>query len=284
MEKPDSVKLQEIALLFKGMVVKDRKLFLYHEDKKSITPDIFLLGNCMGRYLIFNQYYCDYPALKIVGGTKNKKKYDKYPRILIRRTGNRLCCALLEQKALTESTLYSVVLTSSGYSLKFILVILNSSLYTYYIRHKMLTNQQAFPQILMTDLKSLPIKIVNSEQQKPFIEKADLMLDLSKQQQTEKSNFLNTLKEEKGIEKISKKIDAFYDLEYAEFKKELRKKKIKIQLGSENNEWREYFNTAKQKIQEIQSLVNHTDREIDLMVYELYGLTEEEIKIVENAA
>jgi len=132
------------------------------------------------------------------------------------------------------------------------------------------------------NLRNTCIKKIYINNQKPFIEKADIMLSLNKQLQIEKNNFLNTLKEEKGIEKISKKIDAFYDLEYDKFKKELRKKKVKIQLGSENNEWREYFNTAKQKIKEIESLINNTDREIDLMVYRLYDLTDEEIKIVES--
>ena len=32
-----------------------------------------------------------------------------------------------------------------------------------------------------------------------------------------------------------------------------------------------------------QSVINKTDNEIDQMVYELYGLTTEEIEIVENA-
>ena len=32
-----------------------------------------------------------------------------------------------------------------------------------------------------------------------------------------------------------------------------------------------------------QSVINKTDNEIDQMVYELYGLTQEEIEIVENA-
>jgi len=37
------------------------------------------------------------------------------------------------------------------------------------------------------------------------------------------------------------------------------------------------------KILELQSQINQTDREIDQLVYELYGLTEEEIKIVEES-
>ena len=37
------------------------------------------------------------------------------------------------------------------------------------------------------------------------------------------------------------------------------------------------------KVLEIKSQIDQTDKEIDRMVYELYGLTEEEIQIVENS-
>ena len=37
------------------------------------------------------------------------------------------------------------------------------------------------------------------------------------------------------------------------------------------------------KALELQREIEKTDREIDRMVYELYGLTEEEIAIVENS-
>ena len=129
----------------------------------------------------------------------------------------------------------------------------------------------------------IPIKEISQENQQPFIEKADLMLSLNKKLQKEKDNFLNTIKEEKGIEKITKKLDTFYDFEYDILKKELAKQKVKLALGNENNEWREYFNTAKQKINDLQNQVSQTDKEIDKMVYELYELTIEEIEIVESS-
>ncbi|OQX96981.1 MAG: hypothetical protein B6I24_10230, partial [Bacteroidetes bacterium 4572_128] len=66
------------------------------------------------------------------------------------------------------------------------------------------------------------------------------------------------------------------------FKKELRKKKVKISLGEENNEWRKYFNTSKQKINQLEIKINATDKKIDKMVYKLYELTKEEISIIEN--
>jgi deoxyribose-phosphate aldolase len=44
-----------------------------------------------------------------------------------------------------------------------------------------------------------------------------------------------------------------------------------------------YFNEQKEKAQNLKSEIEKGDREIDRMVYELYGLTEEEIKILEES-
>ncbi|GAI65506.1 unnamed protein product [marine sediment metagenome] len=42
------------------------------------------------------------------------------------------------------------------------------------------------------------------------------------------------------------------------------------------------FIVYKNEINQLQYEINITDKKIDQMVYELYGLTEEEIKIVEG--
>ncbi len=47
-------------------------------------------------------------------------------------------------------------------------------------------------------------------------------------------------------------------------------------------EWEENFNTESNKTLELKSKIDSTDKEIDQMVYKLYDLTEEEIKIVEG--
>ncbi len=82
--------------------------------------------------------------------------------------------------------------------------------------------------------------------------------------------------------KLSKKLQSFYDYDFATFLKELKKKKIKLKL-SEQDEWEDYFNDYKTAINQLQAEINKTDKEIDRMVYELYSLTDEEIKIVEGA-
>jgi hypothetical protein len=69
-------------------------------------------------------------------------------------------------------------------------------------------------------------------------------------------------------------------LSFAEFIKKLTKKKIKLSLADEAD-WEGYFTEQKQKAQTLKTEIDLTDREIDRMVYELYGLTEKEIGIVE---
>ena len=45
----------------------------------------------------------------------------------------------------------------------------------------------------------------------------------------------------------------------------------------------ELFEENKKKGLELKFQIDQTDKEIDRMVYELYGLTEDEIQLVENS-
>lgn len=155
-DNPKTPKLSDVCQLFKGMVVGDRKKFIFETNTDNL-PDKFLLGNCISKWNINKNFYADYSKLSIIGGTKLRAKHDVFPRILIRRTGNFLCCAYLTEPALTESTLYSCWSINKDIHNLFILGVLHSKVADYYIKNKLVTNPQAFPQILMTDLQSLPI-------------------------------------------------------------------------------------------------------------------------------
>lgn len=47
-------------------------------------------------------------------------------------------------------------------------------------------------------------------------------------------------------------------------------------------EWMEYFTKKQTEAHALQSEIDRLDREIDEMVYDLYGLSEEERKVVEG--
>ncbi len=85
-----------------------------------------------------------------------------------------------------------------------------------------------------------------------------------------------------GIDKVPQKLDAFIEFDFKCFLSELKKLKINLSLSAQS-EWKEFFEKSKTELIQIKSEIEKTDKEIDQMVYQLYGLTEEEIKIVEGA-
>ena len=113
---------------------------------------------------------------------------------------------------------------------------------------------------------------------------ADLT-DLQMQQvgdlQQKRSRFLRRLQENFEGMKITGTLETFDTLPFADFVKELKKQKIKLTLPQQD-EWEDYFGQYKSECNSLSEQIAETDRKIDRMVYELYGLTEEEIKVVEG--
>ena len=207
-------------------------------------------------------------------------------KIVVRKTGDALICSLDKNNFYFDTLVHGIYEKVQGYTLEALLAILNSHPVTAFYRLLHDIKGKVFAKISLDNLGSFPIPDlnVNSKQtQQPFIEKAELMLSLNIKLQTEKQFFINTLKEEKHLQKITQALENFNELDFEGLKKEIGKQKARFVLGQETNEWREYFNTIKQKVNELQARINQTDKEIDRMVYELYELTPEEIEIVENS-
>ncbi|MEA3450329.1 MAG: Eco57I restriction-modification methylase domain-containing protein, partial [Bacteroidota bacterium] len=131
-------------------------------------------------------------------------------------------------------------------------------------------------------ISKIPVPKIDKENQQPFIEKADLMLSLNKELQTKSEKFIKRIKSNLEIEKITNKLQNFYNFDFKTFVSELKKQKIKLTF-TQQDEWEDYFDNYKTEINDLQNQINQTDKEIDKMVYELYELTSEEIEIVENS-
>ncbi len=130
-------------------------------------------------------------------------------------------------------------------------------------------------------IENTPIPTANNSIIQELNIKSDFILDRDKLIQQKKNKFLNRVTDNFEIDKISKKIDAFYDYDFKIFLSELSKKKIKLSLIHQD-EWVEYFNSYKTEINNLQTEISQTDNEIDKLVYNLYELTNEEISTVEK--
>jgi type II restriction enzyme, methylase len=166
--------------------------------------------------------------------------------------------------------------------LKYILVVLNSTLISYYfMKNTAKSVRKLFPKIILNDLRTFPFKEISLQEQQPFIEKADKMLALNKELQEISQKFQRMIMREFGLEKISAKLQNWYLLNFDEFIKELSKAKVKLSL-SQKADWEDYFIAEKLKAETLNNEITKTDKEIDGMVYELYELSEEEVRVVES--
>ena len=125
------------------------------------------------------------------------------------------------------------------------------------------------------------IPIPKCSDQQPFVDLADKMLSLNKDLQAKRARFISFLQNNLPGVKITGSLEAFDTLDFASFVSELKKQKIILSLVQQD-EWLDFFNKYKSDCNDLSTQIAATDKEIDERVYALYGLTEEEIKLIEG--
>jgi len=162
---------------------------------------------------------------------------------------------------------------------KSLLGILNSKLIKTYLETICVKARGGYLRLKNQYLLQLPIPEKFEQEQLDI--KVTEMLTLNKELQVSTHKFQRMLHRKFDLEELPVKLQNWYSLSYKEFIAELGKKKVKLTLGQEA-EWEEYFITECTKTLAIKAKIETTDHEIDRIVYQLYDLTEDEIKIVEG--
>ncbi|MCX6231021.1 MAG: N-6 DNA methylase [Bacteroidetes bacterium] len=164
---------------------------------------------------------------------------------------------------------------------KFLLGIINSKLIWYYLKSICVVRSGGYIEVKPQYFEQIPIPDILEENQIHLIQKVDYILLNNNELQHLILKFQRTIQRKFEIEDLPNKLQNWYLLSYPDFIKELAKKKVKLTLSQEA-EWEDYFNQESKKALELKANIDTTDKEIDKMVYELYGLTEEEIAIEEQ--
>ena len=119
---------------------------------------------------------------------------------------------------------------------------------------------------------------------------AERMLEMNKQKQQEIKGFLSWLEGFMGakVEDLTPKtkLQSYYEHDYESFLAVLKKNRKKLAIDPARREpaeaLRAEFEGSVGKLTPLRELIRQTDELIDAVVYKLYGLTEEEIRIVEG--
>ena len=252
------------------------------ETKESENFQPLLRGSLINRYVNYwnNDYFIKYGDW--LAEPRYSAKFDSIEKLVVRQTGDSIISTYDDKQFIARDNLYVIRDDNNELNLKLLMLILNSNLVTWIFRNFINPEKgKAMAQVKRGHLIEIPIKIISINQQQPFIEKADQMLSLNKELQEISGKFQRNLQREFSVEKLSKKLESWFDLSYEDFLRELKKLKVELTL-SQKAEWEDYFLQEKTKALACQSNIQATDKEIDQMVYELYGLTQEEIEIVEK--
>ena len=256
---------------------------IWHSNvKKDETYKKELKGEDVKQYLLNwnNELWISYGEWL---AAPRERKFFVNKRILIREiTKDKLFACYTEEEFYNTPSLINVINEKDILELKYILTIINSKLLGWYHnKTSPKANKGLFPKILVNDVRNLSLVNISLEKQQSFIEKADKMLSLNRELQDLSQKFQRMLLRKFDLEKLSTKLQEWYLLDFSDFIKELKRLKVKLSLSQES-EWEEYFLEEKSKAIAVDSEIKNTDKEIDSMVYRLYDLTDEEIKIIEE--
>jgi len=120
---------------------------------------------------------------------------------------------------------------------------------------------------------------------------AEEMIRMNREKQEEIRGFLAWLEDFIGarVDDLSNKtrVQAYYEIEFSELLSVLKKNKRKLGVDpgrrAFGEDLRREFSASMEKLTPLLARIGETDRLIDAIVYRLYGLTEEEVAIVEGS-
>ena len=172
---------------------------------------------------------------------------------------------------------FMITANDDSVNLKYITAILNSKLCKLWIWYNCPELQGGTREIRKVYFENFRIPL-NVDQQ-PLARLTDLQMQRVSQLQEKRFRFLHRLSENFDGVKITSALQLFDTMDFKGFVAELKKQKIKLSLVQQD-EWEDYFNQYRQVCQELSEQIQATDNEIDDRVFDLYGLTPEEKRII----
>lgn len=274
---------QPLGALFSlafGLKTGDDERFLTFNPSISTDCKKLIRGADVNRWIInFKGEYVIYQPeqMRLNKSTARPGTADRFeqPKVLVRDTGGGLMATYDDSAYYAKDVIIIEQKEQSTIILKVLAILLNSRLLRWYY-------ETTFPtlHVQRNELASLPIPHLDNPIE--FAALADSMLSLNSQLQEKRSSFLQSLSDNFDGVKITSTLQQFDTMDFKGLMAELKKQKIRIPV-KEQGEWKDYFNERVAECQELSAQIKTTDNEIDNRVFDLYGLTEEERRIVIEA-
>ncbi|MDA3049198.1 BREX-1 system adenine-specific DNA-methyltransferase PglX [Campylobacter sp. JMF_02 ED1] len=165
---------------------------------------------------------------------------------------------------------------------KNLLAILNSKLVAFIMKNIAISRRGGYQEFKVQYLEQIPLPNNLDDDNIDFL--VEKILELNKNLQSVKTEFLREL----NLEKIPQKLAEFENLEFDEFIKEYAKAKKekfadKLAEVKFKNYWQGFFSEYKSQVLSLKSQILRSENELNSLVFALYDLSADEIALIENA-
>ena len=275
--------LGSIASVTFGLQTKDKSIYVRETSGGSDWESCYT-GRDIARYYLkeASLFFKNCPTEVKAGGSWDMGIHHS-KKIVVRQIGAPEPLFAFDDFGLaTLNTMYSIALSNEkNFSYGYLLAILCSSLIKNWWLSSFSDNKDIFPKIKGIQLKQIPIKKISRVAQQPFVDLADTMRSCNITLHSIRRRFFNRLFANFDGLRITGPMEYLEKIDFNEtFLTELIKQGVKLSL-SEQDEWEDYFDACKSECQSLVTQIATSDKAIDQLVYALYGLSPNEIAIIE---
>jgi len=313
----NTILLGDICFISKGMVLNShekiakgefKKDDLISEVKTEINTKPYVEGKNIRKYNINNIRYLEwntervpsrisrptFPELyihpKLIRSSTNQGIYDEngivtnhscyifVPYYSLKDVDNRSISNSI--KKWSDKSRDELEDISKNFDLKYIQAIMNSNLCKYYLNTIRSSRIEYYTS--PDELKLMPIKNLDIDKQVEIGSYVEDIIHANMELSKEINSFKKWLFRNYNLDKLSKKLDSYYELDFEDFLKEM-KKKVKIPLRKQQDLLEDEFNESLTIVKPLQDKIIELDETINNIVYELYELTPNDIEIIEDS-
>jgi type I restriction-modification system DNA methylase subunit len=168
----------------------------------------------------------------------------------------------------------------------FLLGLLNSSIHWMLIASMCPFVRGGYYEVRTYFIDTLPIpKATNTQQEyiATLAKSCQEQAELRYQQQNGIRKNIPSLCPDKQDSKLNNKLKSWWTLSFEDFQKEIKKQYKYSMTLEQNMQWQDVFESHKQKIQQNSAELAQKEQQLNQAVYELFGLDEAEIKLLEES-
>jgi len=293
----------------KHILISDAKISSKYKPiiwGKELTPNSIQWS---GQFINYDYNIADSITLDDIKSKEGMKKQNRIDfalrspelfeveKIVVRKTGDRFIAAKDNENYYFDTLIHGIYENNEEYSLDFLLTILNSKVATILYRLLHDIKGKVFAKISLDKLGAFPLP-KSDEKERNSISNLGLQLQtIQPELNSLVGRFVKYLVAKFQLIKTSRKLENWQELDFGDFIKELNKAikatnkqrdkdglaPIATLTKTDEFEWLDLFEQNKKKAQDLQLHINTIEQQIDAMVYKLYGLSEDEIRIVEGS-